>query len=137
MFLSFKVRSESLGVRNPFESDLLLDFPRKPTGVSKAVITQEADYRLSYYLYPDADPSRPKLPSGVVDTPLVRIYNFLRKFQSLTHSFILLLSAPELTSLSYQLEILWFQVLSYMTFRRCANVAARLAECYISDGQTI
>ncbi|KAH6914203.1 mediator complex subunit MED14-domain-containing protein [Coprinopsis sp. MPI-PUGE-AT-0042] len=68
------------------------DFPRKPTGVSKAVITQEADYRLSYYLYPDADPTRPKLPSGVVDTPLVRIYNFL-----------------QLTSLSYQLEILWFQ----------------------------
>lgn len=66
------------------------EFPRKPTGALKEHLTIEADNRLGCYLpVPDPEqppdpglpppPERPKLPSGVVDAPLVRIYNFLRK----------------------------------------------------------
>jgi len=46
----------------------------------------EADARLAYYLPPPSTrieeqiPSRPQLPEGMVDTPLVRVYNFLRMF---------------------------------------------------------
>ncbi|KNZ77769.1 Mediator of RNA polymerase II transcription subunit 14 [Termitomyces sp. J132] len=72
-------------------------FPRTPTGIMKRHITDEADARLAFYLpLPEEAqndiPTRPQLPSGVVDTPLVRVYNFL-----------------QIMSLSYQLEILWYQ----------------------------
>ncbi|TFK44507.1 mediator complex subunit MED14-domain-containing protein [Crucibulum laeve] len=79
----------------------LQEFPRAPTGIIKRHITDEADARLAFYLplpeepAPPAGveiPSRPHLPEGVVDTPLVRLYNFL-----------------QMMSLSYQLEILWYQ----------------------------
>ncbi|KAG5717326.1 Mediator of RNA polymerase II transcription subunit 14, partial [Termitomyces sp. T112] len=75
----------------------LQDFPRTPTGIMKRHITDEADARLAFYLpLPEEAqndiPTRPQLPSGVVDTPLVRVYNFL-----------------QIMSLSYQLEILWYQ----------------------------
>ncbi|KAN0107393.1 Mediator complex subunit MED14 domain containing protein [Russula decolorans] len=79
------------------------EFPRKPTGALKEHITIEADNRLGCYLpVPDPEqppdpslplpPERPKLPTDVVDAPLVRIYNFL-----------------QMISMSYQLEILWYQ----------------------------
>ncbi|OJT12740.1 Mediator of RNA polymerase II transcription subunit 14 [Trametes pubescens] len=75
------------------------DFPRTPTGVLKRNITDEADARLAFYLPPEAPPPpgveappRPELPEGVVDAPLVRVFNFL-----------------QMMSLSYQLEILWYQ----------------------------
>ncbi|TCD64872.1 mediator complex subunit [Steccherinum ochraceum] len=77
------------------------DFPRKPSGIMKRHITEEANLRLGFYLpEPQEDnpppdfqvPSRPKLPDGVVDAPLVRLFNFL-----------------QMMSLSYQLEILWYQ----------------------------
>ncbi|KAI0248188.1 mediator complex subunit MED14-domain-containing protein [Lactifluus subvellereus] len=79
------------------------EFPRKPTGVLKDHLAIEADNRLGCYLPmpepeqpPDPNlpppPERPKLPEDVVDTPLVRIYNFL-----------------QLMSMSYQLEVLWYQ----------------------------
>jgi len=76
------------------------EFPRKPTGVLKRHITDEADNRLAFYLPlpadqpppPDLDLSASQLPEGVVDAPLVRVYNFL-----------------QMMSLSYQLEILWYQ----------------------------
>lgn len=66
------------------------EFPRKPTGVLKDHLAIEADNRLGCYLPmpepeqpPDPNlpppPERPKLPEDVVDAPLVRIYNFLRK----------------------------------------------------------
>ena len=66
------------------------EFPRKPTGVLKDHLTSEADNRLGCYLplpEPEQPPDpnlltpaeRPKLPEDVVDAPLVRIYNFLRK----------------------------------------------------------
>ena len=66
------------------------EFPRKPTGVLKGHLTTEADNRLGCYLpipepekppdpTPPAPAERPKLPEDVVDAPLVRIYNFLRK----------------------------------------------------------
>ena len=56
------------------------DFPREPTGITKRYITDEADFRMAYYLVPDPEnPDVRKLPSGVVDTPLVRLYNFLRE----------------------------------------------------------
>ncbi|EJD03366.1 MED14-domain-containing protein [Fomitiporia mediterranea MF3/22] len=77
------------------------DFPRRPTGDLKRHIAEEADGRLAYYLPLPVDPNvppelqpplRPELPAGTVDTPLVRLFNFL-----------------QMMSLSYQLEILFFQ----------------------------
>ncbi|KAJ7078861.1 mediator complex subunit MED14-domain-containing protein [Mycena belliarum] len=76
------------------------DFPRTPTGLMKRHITDEADAQLAFYLQLPTDnvppgvtvPPRPQLPEGVVDTPLVRVFNFL-----------------QMMSLSYQLEILWYQ----------------------------
>jgi mediator of RNA polymerase II transcription subunit 14 len=65
-----------------------LEFPRKPAGVLKEHLTIEADNRLGCYLPipepeqppdPNLLPERPKLPEDVVDAPLVRFYNFLRK----------------------------------------------------------
>ncbi|EAU91571.2 hypothetical protein CC1G_02060 [Coprinopsis cinerea okayama7 len=56
----------------------LQEFPRIPPGIIKRHITDEADFRLSYYIFQDMDPERPKLPENVVDTPLIRLYNFLR-----------------------------------------------------------
>jgi mediator of RNA polymerase II transcription subunit 14 len=53
----------------------------------KRHITDEADAQLAYYLPypPDHEPPpglqlppRPQLPEGVVDTPLIRVFNFLR-----------------------------------------------------------
>ncbi|KAF8995450.1 mediator complex subunit MED14-domain-containing protein [Cyathus striatus] len=79
----------------------LQEFPRVPTGMIKRHITDEADARLGFYIL-NVEESvlptvsehqlRPKLPNGVVDAPLVRLYNFL-----------------QMMSLSYQLEILWYQ----------------------------
>jgi mediator of RNA polymerase II transcription subunit 14 len=49
-------------------------------------ITNEADARLAHYLpLPEGLSSaevlpRPQLPEGVIDAPLVRLYNFLRMF---------------------------------------------------------
>ncbi|KAH9963764.1 mediator complex subunit MED14-domain-containing protein [Russula dissimulans] len=79
------------------------EFPRKPIGVLKEHLTTEADNRLGCYLSlpepeepPDPNlpppPERPKLPEDVIDAPLVRLYNFL-----------------QMMSMSYQLEILWYQ----------------------------
>jgi mediator of RNA polymerase II transcription subunit 14 len=65
----------------------MLEFPREPTGIMKRHITDEADARLAFYLPLPVDevsspgvenPPRPQLPDGVVDTPLVRVFNFLR-----------------------------------------------------------
>ncbi|KAF8070340.1 mediator complex subunit MED14-domain-containing protein [Lyophyllum atratum] len=75
----------------------LQEFPRLPTGIMKRHITDEADARLAFYLpLPEEGqleiPQRPHLPEGVIDTPLVRIFNFL-----------------QMMSLSYQLEILCYQ----------------------------
>ncbi|CAL1707828.1 unnamed protein product [Somion occarium] len=77
------------------------DFPRKPVGPVKRHIADEADARLAFYLPvpenlnppPGVEiPSPRKLPEGVIDAPLVRVFNFL-----------------QMMSMSYQLEILWFQ----------------------------
>jgi mediator of RNA polymerase II transcription subunit 14 len=65
----------------------MLEFPREPTGPLKRLIADEADARLAFYLPTPPDqlpppgidiPPRPQLPEGVVDTPLVRVFNFLR-----------------------------------------------------------
>ncbi|KAF9559893.1 MED14-domain-containing protein [Agrocybe pediades] len=74
----------------------LQEFPRKPQGILNRHIIDEADARLGFYVplpepIPEAPP-RPELPTGVIDAPLVRLYNFL-----------------QMMSLSYQLEILWYQ----------------------------
>ncbi|KAH9894934.1 MED14-domain-containing protein [Cubamyces lactineus] len=88
----FKVGGDQTGMQ---------EFPRTPTGVLKRNIADEADARLGFYLSPEEPPPtvpgvepppRPQLPEGVVDAPLVRVFNFL-----------------QMMSLSYQLEILWYQ----------------------------
>ncbi|KZT04699.1 MED14-domain-containing protein [Laetiporus sulphureus 93-53] len=81
---------------------LQAEFPRKPVGILRRHITDEADARLAFYLPLPPDqpplppgveiPPRPQLPEGITDAPLVRVYNML-----------------QMMSLSYQLEILWFQ----------------------------
>ncbi|KAJ7502829.1 mediator complex subunit MED14-domain-containing protein [Mycena galericulata] len=77
------------------------EFPRAPAGFMKRHITDEADNQLAFYLPLPPDhvpppgvtlPPRPQLSEGVVDAPLVRVFNFL-----------------QMMSLSYQLEILWYQ----------------------------
>ncbi|KAF7375946.1 Mediator of RNA polymerase II transcription subunit 14 [Mycena sanguinolenta] len=77
------------------------NFPRTPEGNMKQYITDEANSQLMFYEPLPVDhipppgvtfPPRPQLPAGVVDTPLVRLFNFL-----------------QIMSLSYQLEILWYQ----------------------------
>lgn len=68
---------------------LAAEFPRIPTGIMKRHITDEADNQLAIYLPLTEDQHtlagvelspRPQLPSGVVDTPLVRVFNFLRMY---------------------------------------------------------
>jgi hypothetical protein len=61
------------------------EFPRKPTNFMKQYITDEANARLAFYSpLPSTQPPivpvppRPQLPEGVIDAPLVRLYNFLR-----------------------------------------------------------
>lgn len=54
----------------------------------KRHITDEADARLAFFLPIPQDavppgveiPPRPQLPAGIVDTPLVRVFNFLRMY---------------------------------------------------------
>ncbi|KAK2467838.1 hypothetical protein APHAL10511_000133 [Amanita phalloides] len=72
----------------------LQEFPRTPTGILKRHIADEADNQLAKFVqYSEVEvPSKPQLPKGVVDAPIVRLYNFL-----------------QMMSLSYQLEILWYQ----------------------------
>ncbi|CDO75529.1 hypothetical protein BN946_scf184871.g10 [Trametes cinnabarina] len=103
----FKVGGDQTGMQgkelrthySAFPVPMRTEFPRIPTGVLKRNITDEADARLAFYLPPDElpppgvdPPSRPELPEGVFDAPLVRLFNFL-----------------QMMSLSYQLEILWYQ----------------------------
>lgn len=71
-----------------------VEFPRTPSGALKRNITDEADARLWFYLSPDElpppgieAPSRPRLPDGVMDAPLVRVFNFLRKFHQSSRTF--------------------------------------------------
>jgi mediator of RNA polymerase II transcription subunit 14 len=98
------------------------EFPRNPIGVLKDHLTIEADNRLGCYLPipepeqpPDPNlpppPERPNLPEDVVDAPLTRLYNFLRKFPAYILCILEAFSrAAEMMSMSYQLEILWYQV---------------------------
>ncbi|KAI6128239.1 mediator complex subunit MED14-domain-containing protein [Pisolithus croceorrhizus] len=88
----FKVGGDATGNR---------ELPQEPTGLLKRHIVNEANARMAYYLpFPETTdvpsniekPERPKLPEGTIDAPLVRLYNFL-----------------QMMSLSYQLEILWYQ----------------------------
>jgi mediator of RNA polymerase II transcription subunit 14 len=56
-----------------------------PSGIIKRHITDEANARLAFYLHLQPEqtplseiPPRPQLPQGVVDAPLIRVFNFLR-----------------------------------------------------------
>jgi mediator of RNA polymerase II transcription subunit 14 len=96
---------------------VLVEFPRTPTGAIKRHITDEADVRLALYLPIPADqppipdvPPRPQLPQDVVDAPLIRLYNFLRMSFLLFSTTAVMSLITEMMSLSYQLEILWYQV---------------------------
>ena len=81
----------------------------------------EADARLAYYLPAPSTQTeeqtslRPQLPEGAVDTPLVRVYNFLRMLIRLRICSEVVTVYTEMMSLSYQLEILWYQVPSFIT----------------------
>ncbi|KAJ8076986.1 mediator complex subunit [Marasmius tenuissimus] len=78
------------------------EFPRTPSGFMKTYITEEVDRQLGLFVpTPPPEeplppgvvmPEKPELPEGVSDAPLVRLFNFL-----------------QMMSLSYQLEILWYQ----------------------------
>lgn len=68
--------------------NLRTEFPRIPSGILKQHLTNEADSQLGHYLPfpPDLQlppgvelPPRPQLPEGVIDSPLIRVYNFLRE----------------------------------------------------------
>ena len=74
-----------------------IEFPRKPGGLLKRHIADEADGRLGFYLPPpedippvegQPDIQKHELPPGVFDAPLVRLYNFLR--MSLGHNIFIL-----------------------------------------------
>ena len=67
---------------------MFAEFPRIPAGVLKRHLADEADSRLAYYLQlPEVEqappgfelPSKPRLPPGYVDAPLIRVFNFLRE----------------------------------------------------------
>ena len=82
-------------------------------------ITNEADARLAHYLpLLDEPPQgsatevlpRSQLPEGVMDAPLVRLYNFLRTPINPKKHTPGIYGLLEMMSLSYQLEILWYQV---------------------------
>ncbi|KAJ4500264.1 mediator complex subunit MED14-domain-containing protein [Lentinula lateritia] len=78
------------------------EFPRRPTGLMHGFIKEEVDRQLELYtpkpppdfLLPGVEPppAAPELPEDVVDTPLIRLFNFL-----------------QMMSMSYQLEALFFQ----------------------------
>lgn len=67
------------------------EFPTVPTGPLKRFITDEADAQLSRYLPIPEDAEipppavvpveRPRLPEGAADTPLARVFNFLRRLR--------------------------------------------------------
>lgn len=68
--------------------NLRTEFPRIPSGILKQHLTNEADSQLGHYLPFSQDlqlppgvelPPRPQLPEGVIDSPLIRVYNFLRE----------------------------------------------------------
>jgi mediator of RNA polymerase II transcription subunit 14 len=67
------------------------EFPRVPTGILARHIAEEADARLSRHLPPHEEPGsnsgaelllRTPLPEGVIDTPLIRVFNFFRVFSN-------------------------------------------------------
>jgi mediator of RNA polymerase II transcription subunit 14 len=69
---------DKLDVTQPF-----IEFPRTPTGILKRHITDEADNLLGKFVQYSTEgqlelPSKPQLPSGAVDAPLIRLFNFLR-----------------------------------------------------------
>ncbi|KAJ3733741.1 MED14-domain-containing protein [Lentinula guzmanii] len=78
------------------------EFPRRPTGIMHSFIKEEIDRQLELhipkpppdFLPPGVEPpsAAPELPEDVVDTPLIRLFNFL-----------------QMMSMSYQLEALFFQ----------------------------
>lgn len=61
-----------------------IEFPRTPTGILKRHITDEADNLLAKFVQYSTEeqipglPSKPQLPTGAVDAPLIRLFNFLR-----------------------------------------------------------
>ncbi|KAL0956179.1 hypothetical protein HGRIS_002339 [Hohenbuehelia grisea] len=72
------------------------EFPRRPIGAFQHHISEEVTSFLSKYIPhidpPPGAPPRPELPPNFIDAPLVRLFNFF-----------------QFMSLSYQLEVLWYQ----------------------------
>ena len=69
----------------PSVTQPFIEFPRTPTGILKRHITDEADNLLAKFVqysteeFPGIElPSKPQLPTGAVDAPLIRLFNFLR-----------------------------------------------------------
>jgi mediator of RNA polymerase II transcription subunit 14 len=86
----------------------------------KRFISEEVDRQLGMYI-PNpapqeplppgvAPPTKPELSENVADAPLIRLFNFLRTFCVAYLGSSVLKSSVEMMALSYQLEILWYQV---------------------------
>jgi hypothetical protein len=78
--------------------------------------------------------SKEALQSGIVDTPLVRAFNLLRKCSqdaSRGYSIQSVFDATEMLSLTYQLEILLHQV------RRSRSSQSTTFHCLSCSGQSI
>lgn len=93
----------SCGPADHVTISILIAFPRSPTGITKRYIADEADARLARYIVtpqsneakdrtvdPGSEsvppqPSRATLPENAIDAPLVRLFNFLREFDTVAH----------------------------------------------------
>ena len=83
--LVYKVSSTCSSLFTIFDS-FTIDFPRVPTSILKRHITDEANNQLAKFVqYPTEEqplgvelPPKPHLPDGLVDAPLIRLYNLLR-----------------------------------------------------------
>ncbi|KAM6502426.1 Mediator complex subunit MED14 domain containing protein [Amanita muscaria] len=114
----------------------LQEFPRIPTGIMRRHIADEADNQLAKFVQYSTEeqphgvelPPKPQLPDGKIDAPLVRLYNFL-----------------QMMSMSYQLEILWYQAermrslgwADYLTIRMSPDRKSLVASYWIRPAPPI
>ncbi|KAH7102870.1 MED14-domain-containing protein [Auriculariales sp. MPI-PUGE-AT-0066] len=103
-FVSAEFQMNVLG-----DATVTQEFPRVPPTHLKNLITDEANGRMGLYvplpvdpnIPPELQPPRPKLPDGVTDAPLVRLYNFMHMMSLTYHLEILAHQAGRLRSLGW------------------------------------